>query len=83
MQIGHAGITRDLLAAAELMPESDYVFKPTSMPEARTFAAVIAHTSGEMSGACARLNGVANPGQPTPTRSCLQSPSSSRRCEMR
>ena len=62
MQIGHAGITRDLLAAAELMLESDYVFKPTSMPEARTFAAVIVHTSGAMFDACARLNGVANPG---------------------
>lgn len=42
MQIGHAGVTRDLLAAAELMPEADYGFKPTQMPEARTFGGVIA-----------------------------------------
>lgn len=60
MQIGHAGVTRDLLAAAELMPEADYTFKPTSMPEARTFAAVIAHASGAMFDACARLKGVAD-----------------------
>lgn len=61
LQISHAGVTRDLLAAAELMPEPDYGFKPTEMPEARTFAGVIAHTSAAMFDACARIHGVANP----------------------
>lgn len=61
LQISHAGVTRDLLAAAELMPEPDYGFKPTQMPEARTFAGVIAHTSAAMFDACARLQGIANP----------------------
>ena len=61
MQTGHAGVTRDLVAAAELMAEGDYGFKPTDMPEARTFAAVIAHTSAAMFDACAKLRGVPNP----------------------
>src|SRR5258708_15122672 len=61
LQISHAGITRDLLAAAELMPERDYGFKPTQMSEARTFADVIAHTSAAMFDACARLQEIANP----------------------
>jgi DinB superfamily len=61
LQISHAGITRDLLAAAELMPEPDYGFKPSQMPEARTFAGVIAHTSAAMFDVCARLQGIANP----------------------
>lgn len=63
MQIGHAGVTRDLLAAAELMPEADYGFRPTEMPDARTFGAVIAHTSAAMFDACARLSGAASPAQ--------------------
>lgn len=61
LQISHAGVTRDLLAAAELMPEPDYEFKPTTMPEARTFAGVIGHTSAAMFDACARLQGIENP----------------------
>ena len=61
LQISHTGITRDLVAAAELMPESDYGFKPSQMPEARTFAGVIAHTSAAMFDACARLQGIPNP----------------------
>lgn len=65
LQISHAAITRDLLAAADLMPEADYGFKPTQMPEARTFAGVIAHTSAAMFDVCARLQGIANPAPDT------------------
>jgi DinB superfamily len=61
LQVSHGGVTRDLLAAADLMPESDYGFKPTQMPEARSFAAVIAHTSAAMFDACARLQGIVSP----------------------
>ena len=61
LQISHTGVTRDLLAAAELMPAADYDFKPTTMAAARTFGGVIAHASGAMFDACARLRGVANP----------------------
>ena len=61
VKAGHAGVTRDLLAAAERMPEADYAFKPSKMREARTYAAVIAHAADGMFDACARAKGVANP----------------------
>ena len=61
LQISHSGVTRDLLAAAELMPAGDYEFKPTTMAAARTFGGVIAHASGAMFDACARLRGITNP----------------------
>ncbi len=61
LQIGYSAVAHDLLAAAELMPEAEYGFKPTQMPEARTYAAVIAHTSAAMFDACANLQGTANP----------------------
>jgi hypothetical protein len=61
LQAGQTGLARDLLAAAEKMPEGDYGFKPTTMDEARTYAAVIGHTADGMFGACARARGVAHP----------------------
>ena len=61
VKAGHAGVTRDLLAAAERMPEADYAFKPSTMREARTYAAVIAHAADGMFDACARAKEVANP----------------------
>ena len=39
LQISHTGVTRDLLAAAALMPAADYDFKPTTMAAARSSAA--------------------------------------------
>ena len=39
----YTAIQRDLLEAAELMPEADYVFKPT--PETRPFGQLIAHVA--------------------------------------
>jgi hypothetical protein len=43
---GHRGSTarmrRDLTSAAEAMPDADYGFKPTSVPEVRTFGETIA-----------------------------------------
>lgn len=61
LQASHAGITRDLIAAADKMPEADYGFKPSQMSEVRTYGAVIAHTASGMFGACARVKGVPNP----------------------
>ena len=61
LQAGYAGIKRDLMAAAEKMPEADYGYKPSQMSEARTYGAVIAHAADGMFGACARAKGVANP----------------------
>jgi hypothetical protein len=61
LQAGYAGTKRDLLAAAEKMPDADYGFKPSQMSEARTYGAVIAHAADGMFGACATARDVATP----------------------
>ena len=53
------GIQRDLLNAAELMPEADYAFKPT--PETRPFGQLIAHVALSQFGFCSFLQGGSNP----------------------
>jgi DinB superfamily len=58
LQGGYAGLKADLTAAAEAMPGADYGFKPTSMPEVRTFAETIAHVASAQRSMCARLRGV-------------------------
>ena len=63
LQRGYAGIKANFTAAAEKMPEADYSFKPGSTPEARTFAAAIAHIAQTQFGQCSGLTGVANPMQ--------------------
>jgi hypothetical protein len=61
IQAGYAGIKRDLAAAAEKMPEADYGFKPSQMPETRTYGAVIAHAADGMFASCATAKSVKNP----------------------
>jgi hypothetical protein len=61
VQASYAGIKRDLLAAAERMPEADYGFTPSPMGGVRTYGAVIAHVADGMFGTCARVRGVPNP----------------------
>src|SRR5512138_1451974 len=56
---GYTAIQRDLLEAAELMPEADYVFKPT--PETRPFGQLIAHVALSQFATCSILQGGANP----------------------
>jgi DinB superfamily len=58
LQAGYAGTKADLTSAAEAMPEADYGFKPTSMPEVRTFGETIAHVASAQFNLCARLRGV-------------------------
>ena len=53
------GIQRDLLEAAELMPEADYLFKPT--PEMRPFGQLISHVALSQFGACSLLQGGPSP----------------------
>ena len=48
-------IQRDLLEAAELMPEADYLFKPT--PDTRPFGQLISHVALSQFGACSLLQG--------------------------
>jgi uncharacterized damage-inducible protein DinB len=56
---GNAGLQRDLLAAAEKMPEADYQFKPTA--ETRPFGQLVAHIALSQFGGCAALKGEASP----------------------
>ena len=52
-------IQRDLLEAAELMPEADYLFKPT--PEMRPFGQLISHVALTQFRTCALLQDGQNP----------------------
>ena len=56
---GYAGLQRNLLEAAELMPEEHYSFKPTA--ETRPYGQLIAHVALSQFGGCAALKGEANP----------------------
>ena len=56
---GYTAIQRDLLEAAELMPEADYLFKPT--PEMRPFGQLISHVALSQFAACSLLQGGPNP----------------------
>jgi DinB superfamily len=55
----YTAIQRDLLEAAELMPEADYVFRPT--PETRPFGQLIAHVALSQFATCSILQGGPNP----------------------
>ena len=61
LQRGYAGIKTNFTAAAEKMPEADYMYKVGSMPEARTFGQLIAHIAQAQFGQCSGLTGMANP----------------------
>jgi hypothetical protein len=58
LRSGYAGVKADLIAAAEHMPEADYGFKPSSMPDMRTFGETIAHVASAQMRLCARLRGM-------------------------
>ena len=57
--VGYTAIQRDLLEAAELMPEADYLFKPT--PEMRPFGQLISHVALTQFRTCSLLQGGQNP----------------------
>jgi uncharacterized damage-inducible protein DinB len=56
---GNTSIQRDLLEAAEKMPEADYGFKPT--PETRPYGQLVAHIALSQFGGCSALKGETNP----------------------
>ena len=58
LRAGYGGNKANLIAAAEIMPEGDYRFKPSSMPEVRTFGETILHVASGHFSACAHLRGV-------------------------
>lgn len=63
IQRGYAAIKTNLTQAAAKMSEADYGFKPSSMPEVRTFGQLFAHVANAQFGSCAAAKGVANPNQ--------------------
>ena len=63
LQRGYAGIKANFTAAAEKMPEADYMYKVGSTPEARTYGQLIAHIAQSQFGQCSGLTGVPNPMQ--------------------
>jgi hypothetical protein len=58
LQAWYSGIKADLTASAEAMPEGDYGFKPSSMPEVRSFGDTILHVASAHFSTCGRLRGV-------------------------
>jgi hypothetical protein len=63
LQRGYNSFKTNFTQAAEKMPEADYSFKPGSTPEARTYAAAIAHIAQAQFGQCSGIKGVPNPMQ--------------------
>ena len=61
LQRGYAGIKANFTAAAEKMPEADYMFKVGAMPDARSYGQLIAHIAQSQFGQCSGLTGVPNP----------------------
>jgi hypothetical protein len=57
----YAAIKKDLLQAAETMPEADYGFRPSSMPEVRTFGQLFGHVANTQFSTCAAVKEVPNP----------------------
>lgn len=55
----HAGVARNVVEAAEKMPEVEYAFQPTR--DVRTFAGFVGHVANAEFGYCARVKGEANP----------------------
>ena len=56
---GYTVMRRNLLEAAELMPEADYLFKPT--PETRPFGQLISHLALSQFDFCSALQGGPSP----------------------
>ena len=60
---GYQGLQRNLLEAAEKMPEADYAFRPT--PEIKPFGQLVSHIAISQFGGCAVLKGEPNPQKDT------------------
>ena len=65
LQRAYNGIKNNLTQAADKLSESDYGFKPSSMPEVRTFGQLFGHVANAQFGQCATAKGVPNPNMGT------------------
>ena len=63
LQRSYAAIKNNLTLAAEKLPEADYGFKPSTMPEVRTYGQLFGHVANAQFNACAAARGVPNPNQ--------------------
>ena len=63
VQRQYAAVKTNLTQAAEKMPEADYGFKPSTMPEVRTYGQLFAHVANAHFAFCAAAKGVPNPNQ--------------------
>jgi hypothetical protein len=63
IQRAYATIKTNLTQAADRMPEADYGFKPSTMPEVRVYGALFSHIAQSQFGTCSTVNGVPNPMQ--------------------
>jgi DinB superfamily len=61
LQAGYGGLKSELSEAADMMPESDYEFRPGAAPEMRTFGQLFAHVAESQFGTCAAIRAVPNP----------------------
>src|SRR5262245_52120240 len=55
----YQSVRRNLVDAAELMPEANYTFKPT--PDVRSFGEIVGHVASAQFNFCAAARGMANP----------------------
>lgn len=55
----HAGVGRNVVEAAEKMPEADFAFQPTK--DVRTFGGFVGHVANAAYSYCSRAKGEANP----------------------
>jgi uncharacterized damage-inducible protein DinB len=65
LQNAYGNIKRNLTEAAAKLTDADYGFKPSTMPEVRTFGQLFGHVANAQFGQCAAAKGVPNPNMGT------------------
>jgi DinB superfamily len=61
LKAAYAGLKSNLTSAARQMPEADYGFKPSTMPEMRGYGQLFAHVAAGQFSACAAMKGTPDP----------------------
>jgi DinB superfamily len=63
LQRGYAGLKNNLTQAADKLSDTDYSFKPGTMPEVRNYGQIFAHVAQAQFAQCSGVKGVPNPQQ--------------------